>query len=100
MKTATMDLDDVVFITFSEFLAYAGGEQITYRIVKLLEALQQTDTVSTLVHFGNPKVLGPLPHFKRKIIGGHSVQSVETCLEVLAGNYPAKGTVTYDVKFK
>ena len=64
MKTATMDLDDVVFITFSEFLAYAGGEQITYRIVKLLEALQQT------------------------------------CLEVLAGNYPAKGTLTYDVKFK
>jgi len=99
-EVPNLNPDDVVFISFSEFLAYAGGEEITYRIVRLLEAFQKTDRISTLIHFGNPKVLEPLPHFKRVIIGGQSEESIEACFDVLSGDYPAKGTLTYDVKFK
>ena len=94
------EIDDVIFLSFSEFLAFAGGEALTYRTIYFLECLQRSNRVSTLVHFGNPCVLEPLPHFPRVIIGGNSSESVDACLEVLAGNYPAKGKLTYDVKLK
>jgi hypothetical protein len=56
--------------------------------------MQMTDRISTLIHFGNPYVLEELPHISKVIFGGHSVESVDTSLEVLAGTYPAKGVPT------
>lgn len=95
-----VNYDDVVFITFSEFLPYAGGEKLTYRVVRLIEALQCTNRISALVHFGNPCVLEELPHIPRVIIGGISEESVNASLEVLAGDYEAKGVKTYDFELK
>ena len=92
--------DGVVYITFSEFRAYAGGEQLTYRIQKVLNILHKKDRIAALVHFGNPFVLEPLPHFKRVLLGGLSAESVDATLEVLAGNNQAKGKLLYDVKLK
>ncbi len=92
--------DELVFITFSESLAFVGKEELTYRIIRLIEAMQLTDRISTLVHFGNPFVLEVLPHFKRFILGGNSAGSVNACIDVLAGEYPAKGVPTYDFKLK
>lgn len=94
------DYDGVVYITFSEFRAYAGGEQLTYRIQKVLNILHKKDRIAALVHFGNPFVLEPLPHFKRVLLGGLSAESVDAALDVLAGKYQAKGKLLYDVKLK
>ena len=96
----SLDYDDTIFLNYSEPLAYVGVEAVTCRLQALFRALQQSNRVSTLVHFGNPCVLEPLPHFPRVIIGGNSTESIDTCIEVLAGNYPAKGKLTYDVKLK
>ncbi len=97
---ASLVCDDVVFLTFSEFIAYAGDEALTSRVVSLLKALQYTNRVSALIHFGNPCILSPLPHIPRVLLGGLNEASVEGALEILAGLYPAKGKLTYDVKLK
>ncbi len=91
--------DDVVFITFMESQAYVGKECFTSRIISVIQALQITNRVSTLIHFGNPYVVEDLVHIPRVLIGGASSGSIECALDVLAGNYPAKGVLTYDVKF-
>ena len=96
----SVEYEDVVFLTFSEPLAYVGREHLTQRAVTLIEALQYTDRVSALVHFGNPKVLEVLPHIPRHILGGIAAESVDACLDVLAGEYPAKGVKTYDFELK
>ena len=94
----SVDYDDVIFLTFTEALAYTGSEHLTRRFETLVKAMQYTNRVSALVHFGNPCVLDNLPHVPRYILGGLSAESVETCIEVLAGEYEAKGVPTYDFK--
>lgn len=94
----SVDYDDVIFITFTESQAYVGRECLTSRVVSIIEALQVTCRVSTLIHFGNPFVLEELPHIPRLLIGGLSEKSVEYTMDVLSGKYPAKGVLTYDVK--
>ena len=88
--------EDVVFLTFSEEMAYIGIDYITQRTQTLIEAMQYTNRISTLVHFGNPCVLGTLPHIPRYILGDTSKGSVDACLRVLAGEIEAKGKPTYN----
>lgn len=92
--------DDVVFVTFVDVLAYLGAEGYAPRVYSLIEALQVTNRVSTILHFGNPFVLEGFVHVPRVIIGGASPKSVEAGLAVLSGAYPAKGSLTYDVKLQ
>lgn len=92
--------DDVVFLTFSETIPYVGKEALTTRVVSLIEALQLTNRVSALVHFGNPKILDVLPHIPRIIIGGIDTASVEACIDVMAGLYEATGQLACEVDFK
>lgn len=96
----TLDCGDVVFISFLNSNCYAGKECLTPRIISMLEAMQVTERISTFVHFGNPYVAEDLPHASRVIIGSASSASVEAGLDVLAGNYPAMGVLTYDIKLK
>lgn len=96
----SVEYEDVVFITFLEAQAYVGRECLTSRIVSLIEALQVTDRISTIVHFGNPYVLEELEHIPRVLIGGLCAKSVCYTMEVLAGKYPANGVLTYDVHLK
>ena len=95
-----VDYDDIVFVSFTECLAYVGCENFAPRLISLFEALQITNRISTLVHFGNPFVLEDLPHIGRILIGGASTASVDATLDVLEGKYPAKGSLTYDIKFR
>ena len=88
------DYDDVVFLSFAETLAYIGKDHFTSRIVALLEAMQYTNRVAAVVHFGNSTVLSALPHIPRYILGDTSVGSVKACLEVLAGEYEPEGKPT------
>ncbi|MEE0409941.1 MAG: glycoside hydrolase family 3 N-terminal domain-containing protein [Clostridia bacterium] len=92
--------DEVIFLTFSEFVAYTGAEKLTHRFVKLIEAMQLTDRVTTILHQGNPVVLEDLPHVPRWILGNMSPASFDACLDVLAGEYPAKGVTCYDFELK
>ena len=91
---------DVVFITFINSAAYAGKECLTPRIVSMVEAMQVSKRISTLVHFGNPYVAEDFPHTERVLIGAASSMGVDAGLEVLAGEYPAKGVLTYDIKLR
>ena len=91
--------DDIVYITYVEAGSCIGRECFTSRIIDTITGLQITDRVSTVVHFGNPYALEELPHIPRIIIGTTSRKGVDYSLDVLAGKYPAKGKLTYDVKF-
>lgn len=96
----SLDHGDVVFITFLNSACYAGKECLTPRIVSMVEAMQVSERISTLVHFGNPYVAEDFPHTSRVIIGTASSMGVDAGLDVLAGEYPANGVLTYDVKLK
>ena len=96
----TLGYDDVIFITYFDAQAYIGRECLTSRVVSLIDAMQVDNRVSTVVHFGSPYVLEDLVHIPRILIGGCSLAGVDAAFEVLAGNYPAKGKLTYDVKFE
>ena len=77
-----------------------GREEFAPRIISLMEALQVTQKISAILHFGNPYSLEALPHIPRIIVATCSEKSTLTALEVLAGDYPAKGKLTYDVEFQ
>ena len=91
-----VDYDDVIFITFTEAIAYTGPEHLTRRTECLISAAQATGAVSALIHFGNPCVLENLPHIPRVIIGALSERSNIGCIDVLAGRLEANGVLTYD----
>ncbi len=100
LLTKSAGYDDVVFITFSEALAYTGPEYLTHRIVNLINAFQHMKKVSAVIHFGNPYVLEELGHTPRYILGGQSEECAMAALDVLAGEYPANGKPTYNVNLK
>lgn len=95
-----VEFDDVVFITYNDSAAYIGRECLTSRIVSAIQALQITNRVSTVVHFGNPFVLEELEHIPRILIGGCSSDSICCTLDVLAGKHPAKGHLAYTLTLK
>ena len=96
----SLGYDDVVFVTFFASAAYIGTECLTSRVVSVIEAMQQSNRISTVVHFGNPFVLEDLAHIPRVVIGSTSRDSINAALDVLAGSIEAKGVLTYDVKLK
>ena len=93
----SLTYDDIVVVNFTEAPAYAGSDRITHRLLALFTALQQTDRISTFLHFGSPFVLEELPHVKRLLIGGVSADSINIALEILAGNKTSNGRLTHQV---
>ena len=96
----SIDYDEVIFLTFSEFLAYTGKEHLTRRTLSLIDAMQYTGRISTVIHYGNPKVLEEMAHVPRIIFGGVSTESNLACIDVLAGEIEPKGTPTYELNLK
>ncbi len=94
------EYDDVVFITFFNSTAYIGKECFTSRVISVMEAMQVTGTISTVVHFGNPYVLEDLPHIPRIIVGTTGSKNMVPTFEVLAGEREPKGVPTYPIKLK
>lgn len=95
-----LDYDDVVFITFFNSAAYIGKEAFTTRVISLMEALQVTDRISTVVHFGNPYVLEDIPHVPRIIVGTTGADNMVPTFEVLAGVRKPLGVPTYNIQLK
>ncbi len=94
------EYDDVVFVTYFNSAPYLGREMLSARIISIFDAMQVTNKISTVMHFGNPYVLEDLPHVSRVIVGPSSVAATEAAIDVLSGAYPAKGALTYDIKLK
>ncbi len=95
-----LDYEDVIFISFSEQMAYTGPEHITRRIESVINSMQHSGQISAILHFGNPMVLENINHVQRYIIGTHSKKGVMAALDVLAGLYPAKGTPIYKANLR
>ena len=96
----SLGCEETIFLTFTEPLSFTGKEYLTRRFSTLLKAMQETNRVSTVIHFGNPTVLEELPHIPRMIIGGVSEKSVDAALDILAGKYPAEGVLNCEVNFQ
>ncbi len=96
----TLGCDELVFMTFSEALAYVGPEHITTRMKNLINSMQRTERISTLIHVGNPHIVEDLPHIKRLLFCGQTTDGIEAALEVLAGAYSANGKPTYKLNLK
>lgn len=92
------DYDDFVFVTFNEVEPNIGKERLTTRTVSVIEALQVSNKVAAVVHFGNPYVLEELPHVPRVLVAGTAPKSAMYAMEVLAGIHEAKGVLTYNAK--
>ena len=89
---------EVVFITYQDGRPYMGKECFAPRVISLMDAMQVSSRISTIVHFGNPYALEDLPHIPRVIIGGVSAKSIEAAFDVMEGKASAEGRLTYDVK--
>ena len=96
----SLGYEDVIFITYAEAPAYAGADNLTHRVQALINAMLVSGKLSTVMHFGNPFTVSELDHVPRLLIGGVSEDSINAGIDVLAGDYPALGKLTYDVKFK
>ena len=96
----SLGYDDVVFITFFNSDCYIGRECLTSRILSVMDAMQVTNRISTIVHFGNPYVLEDAPHVSRIILGTGDRNNIAPTLEVLAGLREPRGVLTYEVNFK
>ena len=96
---AAVKHDDVIFVNFADAPAYVGSDHITQRLAALVNALNISESLKTVVHFGNPFVLEDLMHVERLIIGPVSTKSTLAAIEVLAGKREAKGSLTYEVNF-
>lgn len=96
----SISYDDVVFITFCKSEAYIGRETYTTRFLSLIEAMQVTERVSAVVHFGNPFLLEELPHVPRILNGSQAFDCTLNAIDILAGLYSADGKIPYDIKLK
>jgi len=102
---AAIGCDDYVFLTFTDKKAYSGLDRFTSRLLTVMQACllnaSANGQTASVVHFGTATVLEDLPdHFPRIIVGGQAPACVDCTLEVLAGNHPAKGHLTYNVNLK
>lgn len=97
-----VECEDVIFITFTDVQCFVGTERFTSRITDTMLSLSKTDKVSTILHFGNPYTAEDFPmHVKRLLFGCSSPKSINCAIDILAGDYEAKGTPMYDdVKLK
>lgn len=91
---------ETVFITFYMGGAYIGEERFTPPIISLVNAMQVSNRISTVLHFGNPFVLEDFSHIPRVLIGTGSEMCVDAGISALLGERPANGKLTYDVRLK
>ena len=93
--------DSVVYITSHRMQAYLGRDCLTERVLAVMRALQSTNRISAVLHFGNPHVMDDVPRCDRFILGYTTEECVEYALHVLAGEAEAGGTIPYkNVKLK
>ena len=88
--------DSVVYMTSHRIQAYLGRDCLTERVLAVMRALQSTNRISAVLHFGNPHVMDDVPRTDRFILGYADERCVAHALKILAGEAEAVGTVPYD----
>ncbi len=96
----SIDYDGTVIISFTIVQAYLGRETYTSRLMSLIEALQTTNRIAAIVHFGNPFLLEELPHVPRILNGCLSAECTLAAIEMLAGKEKPTGRIPYDIHLK
>jgi len=96
----SIGFNEVVFITYFDSRANIGTECFTSRVISLMKALQQTNRITTVIHFGNPYVLEDIPHIPRVIIGTTETKSLGYALDVLSGELNPCGKPTYQINLR
>ena len=91
-----LEYDDVVYITSHRAQAYLGRDCLTERVLAVMRALQTTNRIAAVLHFGNPHVMDDVPRCDRFILGYTSEKCVEFALSVLAGDSVATGIIPYE----
>lgn len=97
---ASVQFDDVVFITFCMTQAYLGTDCLTRRVENMIDCINLSGKLAGVVHFGNPFALQPLLHVKRKIFGYTMPKTQLYAIDVLKGSIPAKGTLPFTIEFR
>lgn len=97
--TAATRHDEVIFVTFCVTLPYLGTDCLTRRTEALINALNLSDKISAVLHFGNPYAMKPIHHVPRRIFGYTAATSQKYAIEVLAGKLPPKGKLPFDIEF-
>ena len=103
-----VDVDEIIFMTYSGATAYGMGGEFTPQLVHTMEAVEEK--LSTVLHVGNPYPLEAVPHFKRCIIsvggrgkgkgiGGHT-GTISNFLSILDGEYEPKGKLPFKLNLK
>ena len=88
--------DSVVYITSHRAQAYLGRDCLTERVLAVMRALQSTNRISAILHFGNPHVMDDVPRIDRFILGYTDERCIPQALKILAGEAEAVGTIPYD----
>lgn len=96
---ATTKYDETVVVTFCTTSAYLGTDSLTRRAEAVINAINLSNKLAGVVHFGNPFALQPLLHIPRKIFGYNMPDSQEYAIDVLAGKLPANGTLPFHIEF-
>lgn len=91
---------DVVVVSYCATTAYLGTDGLTRRSEAWINALQRSNKISAIVHFGNPLALETIGHIPRRIFGYEMEKSHAYAIDVLAGKIEAKGTLPFDVKLQ
>ena len=92
--------DDVIYVTYWRTSAYLGRECLSSRVIGVMEALQTTNRIAAVLHFGNPYLMEEIPHVDRLLLGCCSAQCINHAFDVLSGDAEARGTEHYKLHLK
>ena len=96
---AAIEVEEVIFVTYSACKCYSLGGDFTPRIIYLMEAVK--DKLAGVIHIGNPYPLEAIPHVPRIIISvGGRENSIEKGLAILNGEYMPKGKLPFKLTLK
>ena len=96
---AALEVEEVIFVTYSACKCYSLGGDFTPRIIYLMEAVK--DKLAGVIHIGNPYPLEAIPHVPRIIISvGGRENSIEKGLAILNGEYMPKGKLPFKLNLK
>lgn len=87
--------DSVVYLINHRSQAYIGRDCLSERILSVMRALQTTNRISAILHFGNPHMIDEVPRCDRVLLGYTSHTCVDHALHILRGDYEAVGMVPY-----
>ncbi len=92
--------DDVIFLTYWQTCAYLGRECLSTRVLGVMNALQTTNRIAAILHFGNPYMMEEVPRVDRIIQGFCSARCVTHALKILCGDAQAKGKLPYHIQYQ